>query len=242
MTRTRAESYWIGGGAAAAVLLAGASWLFVIHPQLAKTDSLHAKTADTRMQNAALAGNVARLRKANDNIGAARQSLAAAQAALPADAGIAALSQQLTAQAADAGVTVQSLIAGTPTTASTAAPGATTGAAGAAPSAAATPSAAPTPSAAATPASAANPAGGAVAGQLYAIPITLTVAGTPARDLLFLHAVQTSGPRAALVTSAALAAGTGTSTAAATGTTTLTVQLQVFTAPTAPSGTASTGG
>jgi hypothetical protein len=216
MAREKAEKLWIGGGAVAALALAGGLWMFAVNPELSDASSLRSQTNDTQVQNTALQSKVAKLKVDDANIGGLRKVLAAARGALPSDDGMAALTKQLGDQAHAAHVSVTTLTAGTPAAAVPAA-------------ASTTPTDTSASTSSAPPAPTSPTSSGAAAPGLYAIPVTLVVSGSVSHDLDFLHAIQHEGPRAALVTSAALgSAGTGSAA------TSLTVQLTVFSAPQAP--------
>lgn len=228
MARDKTEKMWMAGGALSAVVLAAGLWSFVVSPQMQDVDSLHSQTADARTQNAALEANVSRLRDQYSHIADVKRQLADAQAQLPSDSGLSALTSQLNAQARAHHVEITQLTAAPP--APYVAPTASTGIspAPAASSAPASSSAAPAPAGAATSSS--------PAGQLYVIPISVAVTGSQPNELAFARAVQMSGPRSALIGSVQLQNGNGagsTGTGSGTNGSSLTLQMNVYVAPVA---------
>jgi len=225
MSRTQPERLWIAGGAVGALVIAGASWLFAVHPKLSDVDSLHSQTQDTKAQNLSLQEDVGRLQAAYAHIGTLRSARDAARAALPADNSLSALTQQLGRQALSAHVSVGLLTIGNPAPAT---PAASTSAA----------APAPAPSSSAAPAAPAAPAvpGAAAPSGLYSIPVTVMVTGSANNDVRFLDAVQHQGPRAVLIGSAQFAVATNSTSGGATtsGGVALTVNMQAFVAPQAP--------
>jgi hypothetical protein len=220
MARDRVERLWIGGGSVVAVLVAAIAWLAFVHPELSKASSLRSQTDTVRTDNSTLRAKLGKLQKDSAKVATLRQSLAQAQAALPAGTGLDAFTRQVSAQAAAAHVKVASLTATAPVPVAAA-----TSAAAAPADTATTSSANATPS---TPApTSANGATVPASGQ-YSIAVTIAVSGTPAGDLAFLHALQTAGPRAVLVNSTQISSQVGGSGGAVT---TLSVQLQVFASP-----------
>lgn len=220
MARDKTEKAWIAGGAVSAVVLAAALWTFAISPQRHDVDSLHSQTADAQTQNLVLQANVNRLHDQYNHIAGVRRQLAEVQAQLPADSGLATLTSQLNGQARTHHVTITSLAASPP--APYVAPTASAGAAE---------SPAPSSSSAAAPAAAA-PTSGSPTGQLYVIPVSVTVTGSQANELAFAHAVQVDVPRSALVGSVQLQSGNGAGSAGKGST--LTLAMNVYVAPVAP--------
>jgi hypothetical protein len=221
MARDRVERLWIGGGSVVAVLVAAIAWLAVVHPELSKASSLHSQTDTVRTENSTLQAKLDKLQKDSAKVATLRQSLAQAQAALPAGTGLDAFTRQVSAQAAAAHVKITSLTATAPVpvAAATSAPTAPGGDTATTSSASATPS---------TPAPTSTNSAIAPASGQYSIAVTIAVSGTPAGDLAFLHALQTGGPRAVLVNSTQISSQVGGSGGAVT---TLTAQLQVFASP-----------
>lgn len=82
--------------------------------------------------------------------------------------------------------------------------------------------------------STAGSGGGESTGALFAIPVTLLSTGSAKDSLAFLKAIQTDGPRRALITSTQLSPASGAADASIDASTTMTTQLTVFTAPLTP--------
>jgi hypothetical protein len=209
---------WLCGGAVAAVLITAVSWFMVISPERSSTTSLGTQTEDAQLQNALTQAKLTKLRLQADSVGKLHAQLASALEALPKASGLPAFTRQLSAQAATAHVAVTSISIGAITAVAAdgtaVVPGATT---------ATTAPGATTPSGTTTPATA--------TGGVFAIPVTVVSSGSFAHELAFLKAIQTLGPRRALVTSTQFAPGTGAVTAALDTATTATAQLTVFSAP-----------
>lgn len=199
MNALKSERFWLVGGALAAVVVAAVAWFAAIGPELANASSLDAQTADAQAQNVTLQVKLHKLQLDNSNMPALTESLQQARSALPVDTGIAAYTRQLSDYAGKNHVVVTGINASSPVSAS------------------------------AKPGQPATPAAGTVAGQLFALPLTVIVKGAIADDLQYLKAVQ-ADPRAALVSSAQLASDASN----AGGVTQLTIQLQVYVAPQTP--------
>jgi hypothetical protein len=214
MAREKNEKVWMAGGALSAVLLAGALWTFVVSPQMGDVDNLRSQTADAQTQNLALQSNVSRLREEYTHIADVKRQLADAQAQLPADSGLSALTSQLNAQARAHHVKITQVTAAPPA-----------------------PYVAPTPTAGVSgaPASAGAASSGSPAGELFVIPVSVAVSGSQADELAFARAVQMQGPRSALIGSVQLQSGGGAgSTGTGTKGSSLTLQMNVYVAPVAP--------
>jgi TolA-binding protein len=260
MTRTPSSKPWIAGGALLAVVLALVAWFMFISPQLDDQAATEQQTSDTELQNTVLQGRIAKLRADSEHLGDLQKQIEVEREGLPADHRMDDFTDQLTGQAAEAGVTLTSITPATPTLVSNVAPAAPTTAAaptdGSSPTTSAESAAPETGGAPAAPAptSAAGPAG-----QIYSIAVTVVGSGTMTANRALLSKIEKQGPRRALVTSASFAPvvdqtgvpggapgapGTpGTTGARAAVTTTaaqppatdrtwtMTVQLQVFVAP-----------
>lgn len=217
MSRLEEKRTWLGGGAVLAILIVAAGWFGVISPQLSSTAALRDEAHSDQIQNGLLSIKVAKLKKENDKVGQLRISLKAALAGLPFDSGLPAFTRQVSAQATHYKVRLTSIAVGSVTSATVAA---------AVPTASAT--TAPTPSASATTTSGTAASTAVVP---VAIPITLISTGAAKDQLAFLHAIQVTGPRRALVASTTI----GSAASAKGGTTdtasTMTVQLSVFSTP-----------
>lgn len=207
MDRWQDKRVWLGGGALVAVLIAVASWFAVIHPQLSSAASLRTQAAEADAQNSLALVKVATLRNQAKDLGSLTAALTSALEALPPTSGLPAFTRQLSAQAKTSHVTVSGISIGSVNV---------TGSAGA------------------TTTAPSNAAPTSAAGGLYAIPVTITSSGRLAGELAFLTAIQTVGPRRALVTSTQFAPGSGAKEASIDGSATVTVQLSVFSAPLNP--------
>jgi len=209
---------WLGLGLLVAVLVVVAGWFTLISPMRADTASLVSQETDARAQNAVLTQKLVVLKKQKDGLPALRADLGTQVRGLPTSSGLPELTRQLTDQAKTARVGIKSLAVGAVT--AVVKPAA---AAGTSTAAAATTTA---------------------AGQLFAIPVTLTTTGPAKRQIAFLKALQQVGPRRALVISTTFAPGgsasaTGTAAAAPATTSigvdsTMTTVLTVFSAPISP--------
>jgi Tfp pilus assembly protein PilO len=214
MARTRTEQLWIAGGAVGTVALAVAAWLFVISPKFSQATSLRSDTDQVRAGNAAMQQDLTALRSQYAHMGQLRAERDKARQALPTDNSLDAFTRQIALQARAAHVSVSMMNTDDPAPATSSAPVAV------APSTAGTD---------VTSAPVAVPTGPSAAQGLYGIPVTLTVNGSAANDVRFLHAVQQQGPRAVLVSSVQLASGDTTSTGSTTGgKVAMTIALQVF--------------
>ena len=203
MNVMKSDRFWLVGGALAAVVVAAAAWFGAIGPELSNASSLDSQTADAQTQNLTLQAKIRKLRQDNADMTALTTSLQQARTALPIDTDISGYTHQLSQYADQNHVTVTGINASVPVSA-TAKPGQPT-----------------------------TPVTGSVAGNLFALPMTVIIKGSIANDLSYLKAVQ-ADPRAALVTSVQLA-----NDAAKTGALSqLTIQLQVYVAPQTPAVTA----
>jgi hypothetical protein len=204
-SKAQSAKVWIGGGAAGLVVVALLGWFAVISPQLSSTSAIKDQTASVEMQNVVLEGKVSKLRNQNDQLKSLTTTLDRAQQELPSDSGLPDYTRQLIQQANTTGVTLGGISAGAPT---------------------------------AVLSSGATASSGAVngpAGHLFSIPINLVSSGTLPQNRAFLKAIQSVGPRRALVTAAQFAPGTtGSATPAAVGQVNMTLQLLVYVAPQTP--------
>jgi hypothetical protein len=208
---------WLGGGALVAVLIAAVSWFMVIGPERSSTASLGAQADEAQLQNAMTQSKVAKLRAESKNLDKLTAALAAAFNALPKASGLPAFTRQLNAQAAASHVSVTSIAIGAITGAS-------------ADGTAVDPGATPAPAATGTTAPAA-PAPATAAGGVFAIPVTVVSSGSLTHELAFLKAIQTLGPRRALVTSTQFIPIAGEVAPPLDKSSTVTAQLIVFSAP-----------
>jgi hypothetical protein len=210
---------WLGGGAIAAVLIAAVSWFIVISPERSSTTSLGTQTSAAQLQNTLTQAKITKLRRQSANLAKLQAQLASALEALPKASGLPAFTRQLSAQAAASHVAVTNISIGTIAAAS-ADGGAVV------PGAAAPPTTTPD---AATPST--TPAPATAPGGVFAIPVTVISSGSLKNELAFLKAIQTLGPRRALVTSTLFAPDATSATTPLDKVTTVTAQLTVFSAP-----------
>lgn len=200
MNALKSDRFWLAGGILAAVVLSALAWFIAVGPELSKASSLDSQTADAQSQNLGLQAKIRKLQRDNADMTALTASLQQARTALPLDTNIAGYTRQLSDYAAKNHVVVTGISASVPVSATT------------------------------KPGQPAAPATGkAVAGQLFALPLTVIVKGAVTDDLAYLRAVQ-ADQRAALVSSAQLA----TDASKSGSLTQLTIQLQVYVAPQTP--------
>ncbi|MEO3935327.1 hypothetical protein V3N99_01070 [Dermatophilaceae bacterium Soc4.6] len=202
---------WMGLGVLLAVLLVATGWFALIGPLQADTASLASQETDARDQNVVLAQRISVLKRDEEKLPALRAALGSQVRGLPAGSGLPELTRQLTAQARTARVDLTSVAVGAIAAVVRSAPPAAAGA-----------SASP-------------------AGQLFAIPVTITTTGAATSQIAFLAAVQQDGPRRALLVSTQLAPSpVSAATAPAAAATsikdrsTMTTVLTVFSAPLSP--------
>lgn len=177
MTRGRGSRFWWGAGAGLAVLIVLLGWFAAISPQLSAATTARSDAEGLRLQNQVLRASVAKLEQQRP--GPLRASLAAEVAALPYQAELPALTRQLTVQAQQHHVVLDSIVVGSTTTVGGVA-GDSTGT-----------------------------AGGTSTGTTLAIPITLSSTGAGDEQRAFLQAIQVQGPRRALVTAIQLSPSGG---------------------------------
>ncbi len=256
MTTARKDRMWIIAGVVAALVLAGASWFFLIGPKLDDAASVRSDAAAAADQNDVLQIKVNKLRADSANLPDLVKTLNTLHTQLPTTLQLDEFTRQLTAQAKAAKVTMKSIVVGGPTavkaTTSTPAP-ASTAADGTPPDDGSDPSttdAAEGSDGDAPTGAPVAPSPAASAGTLYAVPVTISADGPLVGQRMLLAAIQTQGPRGALVSSVQFSAsadatpgGTGKSgrssdegDGAAKGAdpTSMTVQLTVFVAPQSP--------
>jgi hypothetical protein len=211
---------WLGGGAIVAVLIAAVSWFMVIGPERSSTASSRNQVNDAQLQNAVTQSKVAKLRAESQNLDKLTAALAVAFNALPKASGLPAFTRQLNAQAAVSHVSVTSIAIGAITGANADGTAVAPGAAPATTTPATTPGTTPTGTSPAT-----------AAGGVFAIPVTVISSGSLTHELAFLKAIQTLGPRRALVTSTQFAPIAGAVSPPIDKASTVTAQLIVFSAP-----------
>jgi hypothetical protein len=216
MNLLQGKRAWLGGGALVALLIVVMSWFMVISPELSAAAALRTQATDADLQNSVTQGKVAKLRLQAEHLGELTTSLASALEALPTSSGLPAFTRQLSAQGTLSHVDVTSIVIGSISSVNA------DGATGTTPT---TTTPAPTATAPAN-------AGSTSAGSVYAIPVTVISSGSLTHELAFLKAIQTLGPRRALLTSTQFAPGGGGAQGASIDrSATVTVQLTVFSAP-----------
>jgi hypothetical protein len=206
MSATGRRQIWIGVGVLGVLLVVVLAWFALIGPELASATSLDNETSQTQTQNTVLQGKVAKLQADSANMDGLNQQLRDAQAALPPDSGMPDFTRQLGQQAAVAGVVITDITTGAPVAAG---------------------SSSTTP----VPANGSLPA----AGNLFAVPVTVTANGSLSAHRALLAAIEQEGPRRALIGSVTFGSAAATAGSSSVDTaTTMTVQLQVFVAPQTP--------
>lgn len=249
---------WIGGGVAAAVVIAVAAWFLLISPEFSAADDAQAQLADAQTQNIVLQKRLDTLREQASHTDELQQQLDEARAGLPAQHDLDAFTRQLGDQADAAHLRLVSITPGSPTPVVSQTPSSsavddtdTNAPSDSASTDSATDSAAPTSQ------------------QVYTISVTVVATGPMEAQRQFLSAIEKDGPRRALVVSTSFApaddtaaaadaavttgddadgsaatdaSGTGDPVASSTVTTpvsgnewTMTAQLQIFVLPQAPS-------
>jgi hypothetical protein len=202
MAGEHGKRFWLGGAAAVAVVIVLAGWFGLVGPKLSSTSTLRAQADTVQQDNLALQAKVSRLRQENQKIDALTVKLRSALAALPFDSGLPEFTRQLTNQAAQHHVSLNSItVAQIISADAVPAGGGTTGATASA------------------------------AGSVFAVPVTLLSGGSAANQLAFLNAVRIDGPRRALITSTQLAPPPGVPIDSVDASCSMTTQLTVFTAP-----------
>ncbi len=186
---------WIGGGLAAAVVIAAAGWFLLISPELSAADDAQTQLADAQTQNVVLQNRLNSLREKASHTDELQAELQSALAAVPPRHDVEGFTRQLTLFAQNAGVTVTSIAPSSPAQVAlpeSAAPSSETTASEAPSSDSSSESAAPTTSTAP-----------GAAGNLYAITVTVVTTGSMSGQREFLSAIEKQGERRALVTSTA---------------------------------------
>jgi Tfp pilus assembly protein PilO len=183
--------------AAVLAVLAG-GWFLLVSPQRANVTSLKAKTITQDQTNTSLQTKITALKAELVQLPEAKAQLEAVARRLPPDLAEVSLIQTLTKAAADANVDLQIITPGAPTAvgapaATVIAPTTSASATGSTAKTGDTP--APVTAPAAAPAAPANPAG-----NLYAVPVALTVQGDYFDLEMFVHNLE-GMQRALLVSS-----------------------------------------
>jgi Tfp pilus assembly protein PilO len=207
---------WSAGTSLLCVAVLAVSWLFLVSPRRTEAAELRDANVATQTQNDLLEVKIAQLRAQFARLPESQAELADILTQMPADAGVPRLVRDLDAMAKSTGVTLTTVTPGAAqpltmveaaTPAGTAASPATaaTGAAG---------------SAGAGTGVGGSPAAGsgsaAQAGTVVAIPVTVVLSGDYFETVAFLKQLQTQMPRAFLVSTVQMAAGSSTGSAEAT--------------------------
>jgi Tfp pilus assembly protein PilO len=210
MPRSTGERLWWIVGGLGAFLLVLVGWFFLISPQRGRTSGIEDRVGAARHQNLVLQARINSLRTQNADLAKYQAKLRRAQLALPNQSGasdflrtLQKIGNDTSTQLAQWNFGAPVAINMTPTT------GATT------PTPAATTSAAP--AAGGVP----KPAPG-----VYAVPITVSVTGSPTALGQFLQQLQAAQPRSVLITK--LVEGAGAATQAKTPGTSLQLAMQAF--------------
>lgn len=209
--------FWIFGGALLALILAAASWLLVINPELSDTTQLRSQKKVVDDQNFATSVQNAKLAQQSHNLSGLQSKLLRALHALPPDSGLPALTEDLNRLASATDVSLAGITVGA--VAPVAAP------AGAAPA----PAPADSGSGSDTSNTPAAPAVPAATGQ-YSITVTVQSEGTLVHQLTFLKTVE-KGRRLALVTSAQITESGGSRVASVDSDASMITQLTIYSAP-----------
>lgn len=216
------KRFWILGGLVAALLIAAAGWFLLISPELDGASGDRATAQSVRDQNVSLESKVVDLKKQNEELPTYVASLKDALEALPADSGMPAFTRQITAQAAQAHVSVSDITVGgitpyTPPIAPDAAPAAD-GSSDDTSASTSTTTAAPTATAST---------------GIFEIQVSVMTSGPLHAQETFLNSVQTAGPRRALITGTQLIPA-GSNTSSIDTDSTATIQMTLFSAPQTP--------
>lgn len=204
---------WIAGAVVVAVLVALGGWALVIMPRLSSADEMRAEIESQHSQRDVLQIQLAGLKHDFENMDALKEQLAALQTQIPADYNLGDITRQISDQALQAGVFVESIKPGMPTAATPLAPVA-------APVAPTTGDSADSGEKSGTDDSSADSSAGGTATAaptmdgLYAVEIEISVLGGFAPTVDFLNRLQTGLPRLLLVSGLTL---TGQQAAPAAG-------------------------
>lgn len=191
-------STWVGGTVVVSLLLALGAWFLAISPTL-DSASLASTDADAaELRNEQLRAQLATLEDQYANLDQYKVELAGLRTEIPAEGELSVYMRQLDGAAETAGVTVMSVVPGTPIDVLPAAPAVV-----AAPATTEPTTEAPAEPNGESPADAAVapvPTGPAVIPGFVAVPIDITVLGTVPNALTFLERIQAGSQRLLLVT------------------------------------------
>jgi Tfp pilus assembly protein PilO len=219
--RSQVERLWLVAGGLVAFVMLLIGYFFFISPQRSSTSEVNQQTATAQQQNAVLQARLDALREQNKNLNKYKAQLAAAQQALPSTSGTSDFLRTLQSLGAATLTDVTQLTVGQPVDVTPVAAAQPT-----ASGAAATTAAAPTQSAAPAAPVATTPG-------LYALPITASVSGSAPALSKFLDQLQAVQPRAVLISSITMTAGTTDQNQSADSYT-LQLTMQAFVAPSTP--------
>ncbi len=203
MTAMQNDRVWIGGGVVAAVLVAAVAWFGVISPERSNASSLHEQTSTAEAANNALVHGLAKLRADNAGKKELITQLRSAREALPVRSGLPDFTRQLAGQADHAKVKLLEITVGAVTSTSVSTPGSTN----------------------------ITAAGVSPVGKTFVVPVTVLAAGGAARLQDFIAAIQTDGPRRALVTSVQLVPATSSNSLSIDLGASMTLKCNVFVTP-----------
>jgi hypothetical protein len=226
--RSQTERLWlIGGGLVGLVVVLIAFFLF-ISPQRSQTSDVNSQAAHARDQNVALQARLDALHEQSKRLDVFQRQLTNAQLALPSTAGISDFLRSLQQLGNTTLTDITQLTVGQPVDVTTVVTGVPVGSAATQP--------ATNPSATASAGTPATPATPATSGpQVWALPITAQVSGSPAALNKFLEQLQAVQPRAVLIAQITETTGTttnGIAPQAGRGDTTLQLTMDAFVAPT----------
>ena len=105
----RDKRVWLVGGVASLVIVALAAWLLLIGPKLTETRDLQSQTEAVRSDNSTLAARAIALRRKHAHLPDLRAGATRALAALPPDTSLPDLSRQLSRQARENSVVLDSI-------------------------------------------------------------------------------------------------------------------------------------
>jgi Tfp pilus assembly protein PilO len=231
MPRTQLEKLWLLGGCIVGLLVVIIGYFFFIGPQRSDTSSVNGLVATAKSQNATLQSRIDALQQQSKDLPKYQADLVQARLALPSTSGLPDFLRTLQSIGNSTLANVTSLSVLQPSDVSKIAVTAR-------PNPAATSSSASSSSSSSSSASGSSGTPGAdganVGGiKVYALPISATIAGSPAQLTAFLTQLQRVQPRAVLISAITLAtdqgkaAGSGPSSAPAT----LQLTMQAFVAP-----------
>lgn len=225
MPRTQIEKLWLLGGCVVGLIVVVIGYFFFIGPQRSDTSSVNGLVGAAKSQNAVLQSRIDALQQQSKDLPKYQADLVQARLALPSTSGLPDFLRTLQSIGNSTLANVTSLSVLQPTDVSKIAVASR-------PVTAATTSAS---SSSSSGSSGSSGGGGTSVGgtKVYALPISATIAGSPAQITAFLTQLQRVQPRAVLISAITLAtdqgraAGSGTTSAPAT----LQLTMQAFVAP-----------